>query len=171
MIPNKPGKRRRGSMLIEMSVAISSGALAILLGVGLIERTFRLSRTMQEYSELQRQLNEVARAWRADFATATVIEHPSEDAIRILNPTTVIVYKLTKSSIHRETYAKGMEVEVPESAKTRERYSFGTGYRASVKQNTLRIHTLNAKGESASLRLRVVGIPKYDGHPVGMDDK
>lgn len=81
---------RRGHSLIEMSAAMSVGAVLLLLAVQLVHRAMRHDHAQREHAAVQRVAERVTRQFRTDVATAIAVTlGPAESANTIDDGTVV----------------------------------------------------------------------------------
>lgn len=167
-------RRRRGSMLIELCGAIAGGCAVMLTGISLIERTLHFGKLVQAQAEVQRELGQLAQAWRED-AIGAVIENESSEVVTLRKLDERIVYRWQPGIVSREsTKSDASESEDVKTRTVMERYRLGADYHVSFAQGVLTVRHFDssrAEGDSSRaegrLRLRVVG--KFKARAEGID--
>ena len=150
-------KTRRGSMLIELCGAIAGGCAVMLIGISLIERTLYFGKQVQAQTELQRELGQLAHAWREDAIDA-VIENESGEVTTLTKLDERIVYRWLSGVVSREsTKSVASESQDVTNRTVVEHYRLGTDYDVAFAQGVLTVRHLDPSPAEGRLRLRVVG--------------
>ena len=150
---------RSGSMLVELCSSIAAASMVMLLGVTLIERSMHWTQSMQRQSTLQRELGQLASAWREDFSQATQVDYRTDRSVVVTLPQKQITYESMDNQVQRRC-------EWGESRSTNntslETYDLGVGYQATFEAPYLIVKSINPAGETVSTRLRVLGLQSSD---------
>ncbi len=97
--------RRTGTSLVEVVVCITVGSSLMLLSVTLVERSLRLSQTMQAASERNRATLNFCAQFRRDVRSAPQIERWSSDELSLGAPgrqiPDAIRYRIDEGTIER----------------------------------------------------------------------
>lgn len=150
-------RRRRGSMLIELCGVIAGGSAVMLLGIGLIERSFHMAREVQQLSNHQRELGRLAEFWRSDFSGGSRISTDSPDRIVIAKHGAEVSYAIAQEGVIREESRQvGLEGS-GSNIKSVEKFELGKTHQVNFQGESLRVNAVNSVGEITGLRLRVIG--------------
>ena len=150
-------KRRSGSMLIEMCGVIAGGSAVMLLGIGLIERSFHMASEVQLLSNQQRELGRLAEFWRSDFSGVPTISTVSPDRLVIATHGGEVSYTIAQGGVIREENRKRGLDGAEGNVKSVEKFELGKSHLVTFQGEALRVNTVNSAGEITGLRLRVIG--------------
>ncbi len=162
--------RRKGSMLVELCASLAAGSMVMLLGITIIERAMHWTQSMQQQTNLQRELSQLASRWREDLSKADQFEHRSPSLVVLGMPGQEVTYESLEGQVQRRVILKDDPSAKPIGT---DRYEIGRDYRARFEPETLVVQALNPAGEVINTRLRVVGKkmdPRYriiEAEPAG----
>lgn len=153
-------RNRRGSMLVELCGAIAGGCAVMLIGIGLIERSLSLGKHVQAQADLQRELGQLARAWREDAVFAD-IENESSEIATLRTKSESITYRWQSGVVRRES----VKLEEPKTEREKktsavEEFRLGKDFRVSIEGAVLTVRGVDPSGRVGGVRLRVVGKSK-----------
>lgn len=162
--------RRKGSMLVELCSSLAAASMVMLLGITVIQRSMHWTQSMQQQTNLQRELSQLASRWREDVSKADLFEHRSPSLVVLRLPSQEVTYESLDGQVQRRVIPKDDPSAKPIGP---DRYEIGKDYRASFEPETLVVQALNPAGEVINTRLRVVGKkmdPRYriiEAEPAG----
>ncbi len=145
---------RSGSMLIELCASLATASMVMLLGVTLIERSMHWTQAVHRHTNLQRELSQLASAWREDCSKADQIRFESERQVILSTAGKEVIYQIQEDRIERRCKWKDPQLA---TACTPEDYPLGIGYQAKFNSPYLVIYMIDPVGQIASTRLRVLG--------------
>lgn len=162
--------RRKGSMLVELCASLAAGSMVMLLGITLIERSMHWTQSMQQQTNLQRELSQLASRWREDLSKTDQFDYRSPSLVVLGMPSQEVTYESLDGQVQRRVIPKNDPSAKPIGT---DRYEIGRDYRAHFEPETLVVQALNPAGEVINTRLRVVGKkmdPRYriiEAEPAG----
>ncbi len=149
--------RRRGSMLVELCGAMAGGCAVMLIGISLIERSLYFGKQVQMQADLQRELGQLARAWREDAVFAD-IDNQSNEVATLKTKDESITYRWQAGVVRRES----VKLDEPKTGLKKkisvvEQYRLGKDFRVSIDGAVLTVRSIDPSGKDGVVRLRVVG--------------
>jgi hypothetical protein len=141
-------------MLIELCSSLAAASMVMLLGVTLIERSMHWTQSVQRHTNLQRELGQLASAWRDDCGRASQIEFQSADRVVFSMSGQEVIYQIDDHRIQRLCDRKD---PLASKASAPEDYLLGTGYRAVFESPYLIVQTTDPVGRVIATRLRILG--------------
>lgn len=160
--------RRRGSMLVELCGAMAGGCAVMLIGISLIERSLYFGKQVQMQADLQRELGQLARAWREDTFFAD-IENPSNEVATLIAKGERITYRWQAGVVRRES-VKLEEPNTDREKKTSavEQFRLGKDFRVSMEGSVLTVRGVDPSGRASGVRVRVVGRSKVRSEGIAL---
>ncbi|MCY3000008.1 MAG: hypothetical protein NT168_18085, partial [Planctomycetota bacterium] len=119
--------RRKGSMLVELCASLAAGSMVMLLGITLIERSMHWTQSMQQQTNLQRELSQLASRWREDVSNADQFDHRSPSLVVLGMPGQEVTYESLDGQVQRRVILKDDPSAKPIGT---DRYEIGRDYRA-----------------------------------------
>ncbi len=130
---------RRGSTMIEMVISMGVGSSLMLLGIGLVHQSFRLSRNTQSQSDIERSFSRLSQQFREDVHGASDVSLRSNDSIELAQSDEIhILYRRDGLRLVRE-YRHETEPTATESYLIGPRGIVSFEFVPNVEQVTLRI--------------------------------
>lgn len=90
-------KRRKGTMLMELVMTFSAGSALVLIAVGTVHQTMRMSSTARDRSNTDRSLARLATQFRKDVQLATSMKIESPETLELSLASSATVFYFAKS--------------------------------------------------------------------------
>ena len=104
--------RRRASTLVELMVCLSAGSTLMLVAIGLVHQTLKISREVSQHADHDRSLARLATLFRRDAHHATGASIESETELRMTRANdSEVIYRFADQRITREYKLASGEVE------------------------------------------------------------